>query len=135
MKKWYFISKIVLTYCEKKNVLMIEKNFWNSRLKTITTFFLRSNRIQIGKNNWGLETNMNSSKMFYLLHSKNQNRAKFVCPQLFLKMAIKNSVGIQTLKNVCENCSKKKEKNLLLRFLFKVKRILLLCVSVTSRRQ
>ena len=23
----------VLTFCEKKNVLMIEKNFWNSRLK------------------------------------------------------------------------------------------------------
>ena len=27
VKKWYFITKIVLTYCEKKNVLMIEKNF------------------------------------------------------------------------------------------------------------
>ena len=25
--------KIVLTYCKKKNVLVIEKNFWNSRLK------------------------------------------------------------------------------------------------------
>ena len=28
-----FVTKIVLTYCEKKNVLVIEKNFWNSRLK------------------------------------------------------------------------------------------------------
>ena len=24
---WYFVTKIVLTYCEKKNVLVIEKNF------------------------------------------------------------------------------------------------------------
>ena len=24
---WYFVTKIVLTYCEKKNVLLIEKNF------------------------------------------------------------------------------------------------------------
>ena len=31
--KWYFVTKIVLTYCEKKIVLAIEKNFWNSRLK------------------------------------------------------------------------------------------------------
>ena len=27
MKEWYFVTKIVLTYCEKKNVLVIEKNF------------------------------------------------------------------------------------------------------------
>ena len=26
-KKWYFIAKIVLTYCEKKIVLVVEKNF------------------------------------------------------------------------------------------------------------
>ena len=26
-EKWYFVTKIVLTYCEKKNVLVIEKNF------------------------------------------------------------------------------------------------------------
>ena len=32
-KKWYFVTKIVLTYYEKKIVLVIEKNFWNSRLK------------------------------------------------------------------------------------------------------
>ena len=31
--QWYFVTKIVLTYCEKKIVLVIEKNFWNSRLK------------------------------------------------------------------------------------------------------
>ena len=31
--KWYFVTNIVLTYCEKKIVLVIEKNFWNSRLK------------------------------------------------------------------------------------------------------
>ena len=31
--KWYFVSKIVLTYCEKKNILVIKKNFWNSRLQ------------------------------------------------------------------------------------------------------
>ena len=31
--KWYFVTKIVLTYCEKKNVLMVKKNFWNSRLE------------------------------------------------------------------------------------------------------
>ena len=30
---WYFVTKIVLTYCEKKIVLFIEKNFWNLRLK------------------------------------------------------------------------------------------------------
>ena len=29
---WYFVTKIVLTYCEKK-LLVLEKNFWNSRLK------------------------------------------------------------------------------------------------------
>ena len=32
-QKWYFVTKIVLTYCEKKKVLVIEKNFCNSRLK------------------------------------------------------------------------------------------------------
>ena len=26
-KKWYFVFEIVLTYCEKKSVLVIEKNF------------------------------------------------------------------------------------------------------------
>ena len=26
-RNWYFVTKIVLTYCEKKNVLVIEKNF------------------------------------------------------------------------------------------------------------
>ena len=31
--KCYFVTKIVLTYCEKKIVPVIEKNFWNSRLK------------------------------------------------------------------------------------------------------
>ena len=31
--KWYFVSKIVPSSCEGKNVLVIEKNFWNSRLK------------------------------------------------------------------------------------------------------
>ena len=31
--QWYFVAKIVLTYCEKKIVLVIEKHFWNSRLK------------------------------------------------------------------------------------------------------
>ena len=30
---WYFVTKIFQTYCEKKIVLGIEKNFWNSRLK------------------------------------------------------------------------------------------------------
>ena len=29
--KWYFITKIVLTYCEKKIVLVIEKN-WRPRI-------------------------------------------------------------------------------------------------------
>jgi hypothetical protein len=32
-KKLFFVTKIVLTYCEKKIVLLIEKNFWNSRSK------------------------------------------------------------------------------------------------------
>ena len=32
-QKWYFVTNIVLTYCEKKKILVIEKNFWNSRLK------------------------------------------------------------------------------------------------------
>ena len=32
-KLWYFVTKIVLTYCEKQNVLVVKKNFWNSRLK------------------------------------------------------------------------------------------------------
>ena len=30
---WYFVSKIVLTLCEKNIGVVIEKNFWNSRLK------------------------------------------------------------------------------------------------------
>ena len=32
-QKWYFVTKIVLTYCEKKIVLVIENKFWKSRLK------------------------------------------------------------------------------------------------------
>ena len=31
--KWYFVTKIVLTNCEKKLFLLIEKNFWNLRPK------------------------------------------------------------------------------------------------------
>ena len=31
--EWYFVTKIILTYWEKKIVLLIEKNFWNLRLK------------------------------------------------------------------------------------------------------
>ena len=31
--KWYFFTKTFRTYCEKKNVLVIKKNFGNSRLK------------------------------------------------------------------------------------------------------
>ena len=55
--KWYFDTKIVLNYYEKKNVLAIEKNFWKSRLKaenlqksleqfiqTCSWRFLRSNK-------------------------------------------------------------------------------------------
>ena len=45
---WYFVNKIVLTYGEKKNVLVIENFFWNSRLKaklyipsTLNTDFLK----------------------------------------------------------------------------------------------
>ena len=41
-KQWYFVTKIVLTYCEKKNALVIEKNFWNSRLKLEFAKILRS---------------------------------------------------------------------------------------------
>ena len=33
MQKLYFVTKIVLTYCEKKIVLVIEKIFWKWRLK------------------------------------------------------------------------------------------------------
>ena len=32
LKKWYFVTKIVLTYCEK-NVLVIEKKISNWKLK------------------------------------------------------------------------------------------------------
>ena len=32
-KSWYFVTRIFLTYCEKRLHLVIEKNFWNSRLK------------------------------------------------------------------------------------------------------
>ena len=32
-RQWYFVTKIVLTYCEKKILIVIDKNFWNSRLK------------------------------------------------------------------------------------------------------
>ena len=27
--QWYFVTKIFLTYCEKKIVVVIKKNFWN----------------------------------------------------------------------------------------------------------
>ena len=39
MQEWYFLTKNVLTYCEKKTVLMIEKNLqsvldhWNNLFK------------------------------------------------------------------------------------------------------
>ena len=39
-KNWYFVPKIVLTYCEEKNVQVIKKNFWNSRLKRICKHFV-----------------------------------------------------------------------------------------------
>ena len=80
--QWYFVSKIVLTYCEQKIVLVIQKNVWHSRLKAenlqkiwdkekiffeTECFFnlflevsqvkyIRTIRIQIEKNNWDLET-------------------------------------------------------------------------------
>ena len=31
--KWYFATKIVLTYCEKNLFYWLRKNIWNSRLK------------------------------------------------------------------------------------------------------
>ena len=31
--KWYFVSKIFITYCEKKLFYWLRKNFWNLRLK------------------------------------------------------------------------------------------------------
>ena len=37
-KKWYFVTKIVLTYCEKKIVLVIKKNLWNSRPRIFRIF-------------------------------------------------------------------------------------------------
>ena len=47
LKKWYFVTKVVLTYCEKKIVLVIEKNFWNSRLKATCSWrFLISDKLE-----------------------------------------------------------------------------------------
>ena len=46
-KKWYFVTKIVLTFYEKKIVLVIEKNVWNSRLKAenLQTFWDPKNNL------------------------------------------------------------------------------------------
>ena len=32
IKKWYFVTKIVLTYCEKKLFKWSKKNFWRPRI-------------------------------------------------------------------------------------------------------
>ena len=59
---WHFVSKIILTCCEKKIVLVIQKNFWNSRLKaenlqkffwiTRTIFFSQQVRIILVTSNF-----------------------------------------------------------------------------------
>ena len=74
-KQWYFVSKIVLTSCEKKIVLVIffwwlvqfirtlkgQKFFWNRRFfKLIPGGFFRSNKFEqlwfkLEKVNWDLE--------------------------------------------------------------------------------
>ena len=58
--KWYFVSKILPSSCEGKNVLVIEKNFWNLRLKANNLkFFSNSERsVQFLKPN---------SDLFYLV--------------------------------------------------------------------
>ena len=59
---WYFVSKIVLSFCEKKFVLVIEKIFCK-HFETNRTFYLKSERLnqllkqfKFEKNNWDLET-------------------------------------------------------------------------------
>ena len=43
--KWHFFTKIVLTYCEKKNLLVIEKNFWSCKIFEISrTIYSNSER-------------------------------------------------------------------------------------------
>ena len=45
LQNWYFVTKIVLTYCEK--TMAIKKNFWNLRLKAenLQTFCNHKNNI------------------------------------------------------------------------------------------
>ena len=79
LQKWYFLAKIILTHCEKKIVLLFEKNFeaegreFENKFRSIhlsrerSVQFLKHNTcltfswsylgpiIQIGKYNWYLE--------------------------------------------------------------------------------
>ena len=63
VQKWYFVTKIVLTYCEKKLFQRSRKTFeirgWRARICKIFEI-TRTIRIQIGKTNWDLETNRKS---------------------------------------------------------------------------
>ena len=46
-EKWYFVTKIVLNYCEKKIVLLIEKNILRSLYRTINSNSERSEQFLV----------------------------------------------------------------------------------------
>ena len=60
MHNWYFVSKIVLTYC-----------FYNLFLEVSQFWYIRTIRIQIGKNYWNLVICRKSWKKFKVFSQKN----------------------------------------------------------------
>ena len=56
IKKWYFVTKIVLTYCEKNCSGDREKLLKFEAEGREFAKILRSIRINIGKNHWEFET-------------------------------------------------------------------------------
>ena len=63
---WYFVYKIVLTLNEKKIVLLIQKNLWNSRLKAENfqkMLYLQNNWIQ----QWNVRTIFESGCFLLLI--------------------------------------------------------------------
>ena len=98
IEQWYFVTKIDLIYCEKKNVQLIKKNFWNWRLeaKNLQNVWDHNNNLF---KQWRFLTS-NRLEQFELVLEKNIG---ILLPKLFWPTVRKNCSS--DLKNFANSAS------------------------------
>ena len=110
-KKWYFVSKFFLTYCEKK--IFWKKNFWNSKLPNFWDYW--NNLYE----QWKVSTIFEGRMFFKIIPggSLRLEQLEFKLEKIIgmLKHAEKVSNGILFTKlswpSVRKKCSSDQEKN------------------------